>query len=39
MVAGYPRAISIGIALIHPVADQLAKRAEDAVAVEYRHHA
>lgn len=39
VVAGYPRAISIGIALLHPIVDQLPRRAEKAVAVEYRHHA
>jgi epoxyqueuosine reductase len=38
-VADYPRAISIGIALLHPIVDQLPRRAEKAVAVEYRHHA
>ncbi len=38
-VAGYPRAISIGIELLHPIVDQLPRRALKAVAVEYRHHA
>lgn len=33
-VAGYPRAISIGIELLHPIVDQLPRRAEKAVAVE-----
>jgi epoxyqueuosine reductase len=37
--AGYPRAISIGIALLHTIVDQLPRRAEAAVAVSYRHHA
>jgi epoxyqueuosine reductase len=38
-IAAYPRAISIGIALLHPIVDQLPRRAERAVAVEYRSHA
>lgn len=38
-MASYPRAISIGIALLHTIVDQLPKRAERAVAIEYRHHA
>jgi epoxyqueuosine reductase QueG len=38
-VANYPRAISIGIALLHTIVDQLPKRAEAAVAISYRHHA
>ncbi|VVB72616.1 Epoxyqueuosine reductase [uncultured archaeon] len=38
-VAGYPRAVSIGITLLHPIVDQLPRREEKAVAVEYRHHA
>jgi len=37
-LAGYPRAISIGIALLHAMVDQLPARAERAVAVGYRHH-
>lgn len=38
-VGGYPKAISIGIALLNPVVDQLPNRAQTAVAIEYRHHA
>jgi epoxyqueuosine reductase len=38
-VASYPRAISIGIALLHTIVDQLPRRDEAAVAVSYRHHA
>lgn len=37
-VAEFPRAISIGIALFHPVVDQLPQRADPAVAMNYRHH-
>jgi epoxyqueuosine reductase len=39
LVASYPRAISIGIALLNPIVDQLPRRNERAVAVNYRHHA
>ena len=38
VIAEYPRAISIGIALPHSIVDQLPRRAERAVAVSYRHH-
>jgi epoxyqueuosine reductase QueG len=38
MLAEYPRAISIGIGLFHPIVDQLPQRAERSVAVAYRHH-
>lgn len=38
-VASYPKAISIGIALLNPIVDQLPQRSEKAVAVSYRHHA
>lgn len=38
-VASYPRAISIGIALLDPVVNQLPKRSEKPAAIEYRHHA
>jgi epoxyqueuosine reductase len=34
----YPRAVSLGIALLHAVIDQLPRRAERAVALGYRHH-
>ena len=37
-IAGYPRSISIGIALLHPIVDQLPHRRERAVAVSYRSH-
>lgn len=37
-VAGFPRAISIGIGLLHPVVDALPRRAERAAAMNYRHH-
>jgi len=38
-VAAYPRAISIGIFLLHPLVDALPQRSEHAVAVAYRKHA
>jgi epoxyqueuosine reductase QueG len=38
VIAEYPRAVSIGIALFHAIVDQLPQRAERAVAVSYRHH-
>jgi epoxyqueuosine reductase len=38
-VARYPRGISIGIALPHPIVDALPRRAERAVAVSYKRHA
>ena len=38
-VAALPRAISVGIALFHPIVDQLPRRADRAVAMGYRHHA
>jgi epoxyqueuosine reductase len=38
VVAGYPRAISVGIALFHTIVDQLPQRANRIVAVSYRHH-
>ena len=37
-VAGFPRAISIGIALFHAIVDQLPQRTHPAVANSYRHH-
>jgi epoxyqueuosine reductase QueG len=39
VVAGFSRAISIGMALPHAVVDQLPNRAERAVAMHYRQHA
>ena len=38
-LAGYPRAISIGIILLDSIVDQLPKRSDRAVSVAYRHHA
>jgi epoxyqueuosine reductase len=38
VVADYPRAISVGIALMHPIIDQLPQRPNRAVATGYRHH-
>jgi epoxyqueuosine reductase QueG len=37
-IAEYPRAISVGIALLDSVVDQLPRRTELAVALSYRHH-
>ena len=37
-IAGFPRAVSIGIALLHAIVDQLPNRADRAVAMQYRHH-
>ncbi len=37
-VAGFPRAISLGVGLLHAIVDQLPQRAERAVAVNYLHH-
>ena len=39
LVADYPRAISVGIALLHSIVDQLPRREDRAVAINYRHHA
>jgi len=38
MVADFPWAISIGIAMLHTIVDQLPQRDNRAVAVSYRHH-
>jgi epoxyqueuosine reductase QueG len=38
-VAAFPRAISVGIALPHAIVNELPRRAERAVAINYRHHA
>jgi epoxyqueuosine reductase QueG len=38
VVAGYPRAVSIGVGLFHAIVDQLPQRAEKAVAQSYKHH-
>ena len=37
-VAAYPWGISLGIALLHTIVDQLPERAERAVAISYRQH-
>jgi epoxyqueuosine reductase len=37
-IAEYPHSVSIGIALFHPIVDQLLRRHERAVAVNYRSH-
>lgn len=39
VVASFPRAVSIGIALPHAVVDQLPHRSDRAVAINYLHHA
>lgn len=38
-VAAFPRAVSVGVALLDPLVDALPRRAERAVALSYRHHA
>jgi epoxyqueuosine reductase QueG len=38
VIAAYPRAISVGIVLVHAIVDQLPHRANRAVAMNYRHH-
>jgi epoxyqueuosine reductase len=37
-LAAYPWGISVGIALLHTIVDQLPERAERAVAISYRQH-
>jgi epoxyqueuosine reductase len=37
-VVGYPRAISLGISLLHAIINQLPQRDKRSVAVSYRHH-
>jgi epoxyqueuosine reductase QueG len=37
-LAQYPRAVSIGIALLHDIVDQLPQQTEPAVDIAYRHH-
>ena len=39
VIAAYPRAISIGIALLHAIVDQLPRRNERTIAICYKHHA
>jgi epoxyqueuosine reductase len=38
VIASYPLAISVGITLLDSIVDQLPKRAERAVAINYLHH-
>ncbi|UCE59476.1 MAG: epoxyqueuosine reductase [Phycisphaerales bacterium] len=38
VIAEYPRAVSLGIALLNPIVDQLPRQAERAAAMTYRHH-
>lgn len=38
LVSEFPRAVSIGIVLFHAVVDQLPRRTDRAVAMNYRHH-
>ncbi len=38
VIAAYPRAISLGIALLHSIVDQLPNREERSVSILYRHH-
>jgi epoxyqueuosine reductase QueG len=38
VVAAYPRAISVGIGLLHTIVDQLPNRSDRAVALSYQYH-
>jgi epoxyqueuosine reductase len=38
VIAAYPRAVSVGIGLLHNIVDQLPNRANRAVAVSYQYH-
>ena len=38
VIAAYPRAISVGIGLLHNIVDQLPNRANRAVALSYQYH-
>ena len=38
-IAGFPYSISLGISLINHIVDQLPRRSEPSVALNYRHHA
>ena len=38
VVAGFPRALSIGVGLFDAVVDRLEQRTDRAVAIDYRHH-
>jgi epoxyqueuosine reductase len=38
MIAAYPRAISVGIGLLHNIVDQLPNRADRAAALSYQYH-
>ena len=37
-IAQFPRAVSVGIALMHAIVDQLTQRDDHAVALNYQHH-
>jgi epoxyqueuosine reductase QueG len=37
-IAAYPRSISVGIGLLHPIVDQLSPRPDRAAAISYRSH-
>ncbi len=39
VIAEFPRAVSIGITLLHSIVDQLPQRVDPAVTMNYRHHA
>jgi epoxyqueuosine reductase len=39
VIASFPRAISVGIALLSSIVDQLPQRSQRAVSMTYRHHA
>jgi epoxyqueuosine reductase QueG len=39
VIAGYPRSVSVGIALLDSLVDSLPRRAERVVAINYKHHA
>ncbi|MEW6750528.1 MAG: 4Fe-4S double cluster binding domain-containing protein [Candidatus Latescibacterota bacterium] len=38
LVSGYPRAVSVGVALLHALVDQLPDHRDPLVAAAYRHH-
>ena len=38
MLSGFPRSVSIGVALFHPIVNELPRRQERAVAASYRTH-
>jgi epoxyqueuosine reductase len=39
VIASYPRAVSVGIELMHAIVDQLPQRDNSAVEINYRQHA